>query len=162
MTLQEQHDAKRKQYLASEISHSEFYLWLADSIGIRIHDLPVKIERVKASTDPHLNDIPLQLWDRMDYLVRRLAVQHGMRSWSLSDTVCVLKAFAKRAASQMTEQQWNAVNGVSRTLAGYDTCLARGKEMLASLKAVWDSLTEDERTQARAALREYVPEDLPE
>jgi hypothetical protein len=102
MVLQEEHDAKRKQYLANEITFAEFYLWLADSIGIIRANLPVGIDRIAASTDEHLNDIPLMLWDRQDPIVRRLAVQRGMRSWSLSDTVCVLKAFARREVSKVS------------------------------------------------------------
>jgi len=94
--LQEQHDFKRKQYMENEISHKEFYLWLADSIGITVSDLPVPIEKIRASHDEHLNDITLRLWDAKDPIVRGKAVRAGMRSWSLSDTVCVLKNFARR------------------------------------------------------------------
>src|SRR5258708_16801548 len=102
MTLQEQHDAKRKQYMANEITHAEFYSWLADSINITVQALPVSLERIRASKDEHLNDIPLRLWDSMDYLVRRKAIMSGMRSWSLSDTVCVLKNYARREAARST------------------------------------------------------------
>jgi hypothetical protein len=56
----------------------------------------IYLSELQQSTDEHLNDIPLMLWDRRDPIVRLLAVQRGMRSWSLSDTVCVLKAFALR------------------------------------------------------------------
>jgi len=97
--LQEQHDFKRKQYMENEISHKEFYLWLADSIGITVSDLPVPIEKIRASHDEHLNDITLRLWDAKDPIVRGKAVRAGMRSWSLSDTVCVLKNFARKVAA---------------------------------------------------------------
>lgn len=99
MTLQQQHDAKRKQYMANEISHEEFYLWLADSIGIGIQAVPFSIEKLKTSKDPHFNDLPLITWDRMDGVVRSQAVRHGMRAWSLSDTVCVLKNVARKAVN---------------------------------------------------------------
>lgn len=99
--LQAEHDEKRKQYMAHQITHADFYLWLADAIGIMCCNLPVAIDRIQASKDEHLNDIPLSLWDRQDPTVRRLAVQAGMRSWSLCDTVCVLKNFALREASKV-------------------------------------------------------------
>lgn len=98
MKLQEQHDAKRKQYMDGKLSHEDFYCWLADSIKITKDNLPVTLNRVRESADPHLNDISLYLWDRKDQIVRYKAVQAGMRAWSLSDTVCVLKNFAKREA----------------------------------------------------------------
>jgi hypothetical protein len=97
MTLQEQHDAKRKRYMDGKLSHAEFYLWLADAIHVTVSDLPVMLDRVRQSTDEHLNDITLSLWDRKDPIVRHKAVQAGMRSWSLSDTVCVLKNYALKA-----------------------------------------------------------------
>lgn len=101
MTLQEQHDAKRKQYMANEITHAEFYLWLADAIGIAVGNLPVSLDRIRASHDEHLNDILLHLWDKCDPIVRRKAVRAGMQAWSLSDTVCVLKSYARREASKV-------------------------------------------------------------
>lgn len=96
--LQLQHDEKRKEYLDHKLGHDDFYLWLADSIGVTEKMLPVPVARVRQSNDQHLNDIPLNLWDRRDPLVRHNAFQAGMKSWSLSDSVCVLKAVARRAA----------------------------------------------------------------
>ena len=98
--LQQEYDSKRQQNLNHEISHNEFYCWLADEIRINNSDLPVPIERIQQSTDEHLNDIPLAKWDACDPWVRRKAGAYGMRSWSLSDTVCVLKAYGRRAAQQ--------------------------------------------------------------
>ncbi len=88
---------ERARYMNREITHSEYYLWLADEIHVSERNLPVPIERIRESTDEHLNDIPLALWDRMDAVVRSHA--HGL-PWSLSDTVCVLKAVARRAAAK--------------------------------------------------------------
>jgi len=102
-TLQTEHDASRKQYLNNERSHDEHYLWLADAIGITIADLPVNLERINKSTDEHLNDIALRLWDDRHGTVRHKATQAGMRAWSLSDTVCVLKAYARRAGKLYAE-----------------------------------------------------------
>lgn len=61
-------------------------------------------ERIRASTDPHMNDIPLHLWDRLDGYIRPIGARihkeiNGTSVWSLSDTVCV----AKEAARQFKE-----------------------------------------------------------
>jgi len=98
--MQEQYNEKRKQYMANEISHDEFYLWLADSIHVSVNDLPFSLDQVRNSKDAHLNDLPLPRWDRQDSIVRHKAVRAGMRAWSLCDTVCVLKTFAKRESAE--------------------------------------------------------------
>jgi hypothetical protein len=96
MTLQEQHNVKRKQYLSNELTHAEFYLWLGSAIGATADDLPVSVDRLRSSKDEHFNDIPLHKWDMRDLRIRDKAFQSGMRLWSLSDTVCVLKAIARQ------------------------------------------------------------------
>ena len=87
---------ERKRYLDGDITHADYYLWLADGLSITEQMLPVPISRIKASTDEHFNDIPLRRWDAMDSYVRQQA--HGLH-WSLSDTVCTLKAVARRVAA---------------------------------------------------------------
>ena len=97
MTRQEQATNERNRYMAGEITHAEYYLWLSDFIGLTDGLIPASNERVKASKDEHLNDIPLQSWDNMHDLVRQRA---GGLAWSLSDTVCCLKAMARRRAAE--------------------------------------------------------------
>jgi hypothetical protein len=98
--LNEKYKAERERYMNNEISHQEFYTWLADEIHISDRRLPFTLEQIKASTDPHLNDLPLAKWDACDAWVRHQAASYGMKAWSLSDTVCVLKAVARRAAEK--------------------------------------------------------------
>jgi hypothetical protein len=95
-TLQEQHDQSRKLYMSKQKSHLDHYWWLGDAIGITDNDVPTTIERLVNSKDDHFNDIPLTQWDQRDYIVQGKARRAGMRIWSLSDTVCVLKARAAR------------------------------------------------------------------
>lgn len=90
------YNANRKLYMDHKLSHHDFYLWLASFIGIGKSALPVSIDRIKQSNDEHLNDIPLKLWDMQDYIVRQKAYSKGL-AWSLSDTVCTLKAIAKQS-----------------------------------------------------------------
>jgi hypothetical protein len=86
---------KRADYLAGKISHHDYYLWLGKLIGVSAYHLPVKAteQAVKACKDDHLNCIQLQYWDAQHSLVHGL-IRGKVLSWSLSDTVCVLKALA--------------------------------------------------------------------
>ena len=93
---QNKHNEQRKLYMDGKITFNKYYTWLADFIGANERMLPVDKERISKSTDPHLNDIPLILWDNQDYVIRRLAYSKGL-VWSLSDTVCVLKTIALNA-----------------------------------------------------------------
>jgi hypothetical protein len=77
--------------------HQDFYLWLADRLGVTLRYVPASLDELRASTDPHFNDIPLPRWDRMDPIIRGMAVSYGLRGWSLCETVCVLKAVARAA-----------------------------------------------------------------
>ncbi len=100
----------RKNYMDGLITHDEYYCGLADVIGRRAIErlIPAAVDEVRTAlkTDPHLNNIPLCKWDREDPFVRAMAYGNliepitGSRGWSLSDTVCVLKAVAKRLAEQ--------------------------------------------------------------
>jgi hypothetical protein len=78
-------------------AHHAFYLWLADRLGVTLRHVPASLEELRASTDPHFNDIPLARWDRMDPIIRGHAISYGLRGWSLCETVCVLKAVARAA-----------------------------------------------------------------
>jgi hypothetical protein len=104
MTLQEQHDEKRRLYLDGTLSHQDFYLWLAQAIKVNECQIPVSLASLAGSTKPYFNDIAaLRVWDNMDPTIRRQAHEHGMRSWSLSDTVCALKAAARAAVIKLQE-----------------------------------------------------------
>lgn len=96
---------ERARYMAKEISHQEYYCWLSDFVGLTDGNLPriATPERVKsalASGDEHLNTILLQSWDGRDPGVRSAAARAGVKAWSLCDTVCCLKAYAKRRAEK--------------------------------------------------------------
>jgi hypothetical protein len=93
--MQEQYNEKRKQYMDGEITHQEFYRWVGNSSGLTVNSLSARIlEMLPNSTDEHLNDIPLKLWDALDFSIRQRAAWSGMKSWSMSDSVCVAKCLA--------------------------------------------------------------------
>lgn len=55
----------RQQYMNKECSHAEFFQPFAEA-WLRAREIPESImARVRVSKDPHLNDIPLQEWDRL-------------------------------------------------------------------------------------------------
>ena len=96
----------RRDYMEDRLTHAQYYEAWSEWIGHRAVERLVLhvavMERLRASTDPHLNDIPLVLWDQkhrlMQQLVREAMKREGIKkwSWSLGDTVCVLKAEAQR------------------------------------------------------------------
>lgn len=81
-----------------ELTHAEYYAWVAKQLGevglLRI--MPFEPSRIRTAhkSNPHMNNLPLAKWDACDPYVRRLAARAGFPAWSLSDTVCVLKALA--------------------------------------------------------------------
>lgn len=85
----------RKEYMDGKITHQDYYMKIAEMIGVSKRHLPVSEERIKKSTDEHLNDIPLIEWDNMHPIIHSRANRAGLKCWSLSETVCVLKAVAK-------------------------------------------------------------------
>lgn len=88
----------RKQYLNGEVSHHDYYAQfgkhLVSLVGSRFG-----IDRIKASTDPHFNDIPLNKWDNLAITVRmtvgRMLAEANGGGVSLSDCVCSAKAAAQ-------------------------------------------------------------------
>jgi len=99
--LQERHDVERPRYVRGEITFQEFYTWLAGEIGIADHHVPATLDRLRESEDSYLNDIPIRSWDGQDFAIRQLAHSAGMRVWALSDTVCCLKAHARKMIGVM-------------------------------------------------------------
>lgn len=111
----------RDDYMNGTVDHHTYYCALADAIGrTAIERLVLAIAPLRElteclATDEHLNNIRLAKWDGMDPAVRRL-VRHehmaiswsdaaqpiapGRICWSLSESVCVLKAAARRMVKE--------------------------------------------------------------
>ena len=53
----------RKQYLDGKCTHSEYYAQFVDSSVIARVTSRISKKAIMASTDPHMNDIPLKEWD---------------------------------------------------------------------------------------------------
>jgi len=95
----------RKDYLAKVCTHREYYAQFATEEVKRIVRGCIGLDRLRRSTDEHLNDIPLREWDILRNSIyytigRKLVAANGAGGVTLSDIVCV----AKEAAKQMIEE----------------------------------------------------------
>jgi hypothetical protein len=117
----------RDDYMDGKIDHETYYCFLGDAIGRKaleslvLHVAPLDKLIACFSGDRNLNNIPLQKWDAMHEFVRRMvshqhmaiswsaraqaaggqsAIQLGQICWSLSESVCVLKAIARRMVEE--------------------------------------------------------------
>lgn len=93
----------RKQYMANEISHQEYYAQFCTPAVFGTLLGSISEKEIKASQDKAFNDIVLSRWDRLHLPgdAQRLVAESnastsgGVRSFSLSDTVCIFKAAAQ-------------------------------------------------------------------
>ena len=87
-------DKKRLSYLNGELTHKNYYLWLSEFLEIPGSMIPFRRDELLLSTDPHMNDLSLSKWDAQHNGISRIAYSK-IRVWSLSETVCCLKAMAQ-------------------------------------------------------------------
>ena len=96
--------------------HRAYYAQFVTPAVLHYVQSAIGKNRLLGSTDPHLNDIPLVMWDRMEPVIRSMCLsrmgnvngavsvdEFGRRTiaWSLSDAVCI----AKEAARQFIEKE---------------------------------------------------------
>lgn len=112
----------RNDYMSGKVDHHTYYLAVADAMGrervariVRYIATPEQI-RGALETDQHLNNIPLRKWDACHASVLQLVRENGPAvmaiswsgqplkphtvCWSLSESVCVLKAVAREMAKE--------------------------------------------------------------
>jgi|SRR5699024_9114015 len=103
----------RHDYLNGDRTHNEYWgQFITQPLIEMVGDI-IGIERILASEDPHLNDIPLREWDRL-YTKQFIDIElwakagngvdpkgkfvnevTGRYQWSASDNVCIGKAAAR-------------------------------------------------------------------
>lgn len=87
----------RKQYMNKECSHREYY-----SQFVNDHDKDsvirlIGLKRLLNISDPHLNDIPLRMWDSLPSLKRHSDQLKECGEWlSPANKVCIYKEAAKQ------------------------------------------------------------------
>jgi hypothetical protein len=94
----------RRDYIDGKATFSEYYAQfitpeLAEAVKAKIG-----IDSVKASKDPHLNDIPLYKWDNLfqDYNLKKeiaLKMQEAGDYLSMAGAVCTAKECARMLAA---------------------------------------------------------------
>ena len=92
--------------MSGEISPHEFYGQFVSEYIKTVVQANIPLDRLLASEDPHLNDIPLEVWDRLLFPLPVLKMlDAGMTEVnSMSIRVCV----AKTAAHQLIDEHKNA------------------------------------------------------
>ena len=94
---------QRTKYMNHELTHRQYYAWLAKFIGATKKMVPADPKLILRSTDPYFNDIPMHLWDSVHPRVQRMAWNMGL-AWSNSDSVCVLKELANQIKDEAITQ----------------------------------------------------------
>lgn len=93
----------RTQYMNKECTHHEYYNQFGKYL-VGLVSAHIGKQRILASTDPHLNDIPLAKWDALHPAILMAVgpklAKANSGGISLSDTVCSAKAAARIIRSQ--------------------------------------------------------------
>jgi len=95
----------REQYLAGELTFTEYYRHVNERAGIKITDKDtiVRIHEALAKGDEHLNSIPHTSWDGLAAPYKQrlsAAFKEAGDFWSLAGGVCALKQAARDAVSK--------------------------------------------------------------
>jgi hypothetical protein len=86
----------RKDYMNNICTHEEFYAqFINSSVKSYVEDV-IGLNQILKSTDEHLNDIPLVLWDRAHGILDNKTLKSANCCQSFSNTVCTLKTYAKQ------------------------------------------------------------------
>lgn len=94
----------RHEYVTGKFSHREYYAQFVTSRIKAIVTQQITLEKLLASTDEHLNDIPMSLWDRLPS--QEIPV-HKMRQCgdylTSSGEVCIFKEAAQQIIESFKE-----------------------------------------------------------
>ena len=97
----------RHQYLTNQCTHREYYAqFVTPDCKARVKS-NIGMDRLLASTDPNLNDIPLGEWDRLAFGIMPADALRAAGDYAtLGGQVCTLK----EAARQVIEEAQNHAN----------------------------------------------------
>ena len=88
----------RQDYIDGKCTFDDYYgQFVTDTIRFIVEGT-IGVERIMRSTDPHLNDISLYSWDRLEPLIKPLIKEQMKKAGdhvALSSVVCVAKTAAK-------------------------------------------------------------------
>jgi len=90
----------REQYMNNECDHDTYYGQFVSSAIVELVADSIGVDRIRASTDPHMNDIPLRDWDQLEASIGLLVHKNHRKKtgegWSSGTSVCIAKAAARR------------------------------------------------------------------
>ena len=94
----------RKEYMDGTVTHKEYYSQFVNNFIKTLVSNSIGLNRIKESTDPYFNDIPLEEWDRLEPCIhsicgKAISEANPGGGVSLSDCVCI----AKQAAIMIKE-----------------------------------------------------------
>ena len=81
-------------------SHREYYAQFVTSQTTHYVARQIGVEKIKASTDPHLNDIPIAKWDSIPHYLDGSKLKEAGDYLTDAGWVCI----AKEAARQLVEE----------------------------------------------------------
>lgn len=97
----------REEYLNGACTHREYYSQYVTGEQRTIVKYAIGIDRLKASKDEHLNDIPLTLWDRIAERgigVLGVPMKKNGDYLTLAGQVCILKEAARQLIEKHIEE----------------------------------------------------------
>lgn len=90
----------RKEYVSGACTHAEYYGQFVTERTRQAVARAIGADWIRNSTDPHFNDIPLHLWDRLTASLPAVSIASVGDDWS---TPAGLVCIAKEAARQIKE-----------------------------------------------------------
>lgn len=103
----------RSDYMNNKCSHREYYGQFVTPYVLQLVANSIGLDKIKASKDPHFNDIPLQEWDRIwmrrtpqggYYIVPPMSISEMLREAkegnSAATGTCILKEAARQLAGR--------------------------------------------------------------
>lgn len=77
-----------------ECTHSEYYSQFITPMARLIVVSAIGLDRILKSKDPHFNDVPLHLWDRLSFPIKNM--KEAGDFLTLAGKVCIAKEIARQ------------------------------------------------------------------
>lgn len=90
----------RQDYISGKATHEQYYAQFVTPAVVRVVVAHIGQDKLRLSTDPDMNDIPLQRWDRLHETLRAMCDAKVRETdgggYALMHTVCIAKAAARQ------------------------------------------------------------------
>lgn len=84
----------RQQYIKNECTHEQYYEQFISAEDINYVERLLG-DKIRASTDPHFNDIPLACFDSLRFVGKFKLLQNVGDFLTMAGNVCIGKAIAR-------------------------------------------------------------------